>query len=68
MPEADADRVVRSLRENGGRVTNLLRRDYPAIFDNVELATEVTEAVNTALELPTSQSREVPEPDTPEPP
>lgn len=50
MPDADADRIVRSLREGGGRVSNVLRRQYPTVFDDGPTETEVVEAVGLALQ------------------
>ena len=49
MPDVDAERIVRSLRENQGTVTNLLRRDYAIVFNDPQAAQEVVEAVMSAL-------------------
>lgn len=50
MPDNDADRIIRSLRQNGGKVTNTLSEEYVAIFDDPEVAAEVIEAVTSALD------------------
>ena len=49
MPDVDAARIVCSLRENQGVVSNLLRRDYAIIFDEPQVAEEVVAAVMSAL-------------------
>lgn len=50
VPNLDADAIVRSLRENQGRVSNQLLKRYPQIFANSEIAAEAAEAINSALE------------------
>ena len=49
MPDVDAERIVRSLRENQGTITNLLRREYAIVFKDPRAAQEVVEAVMSAL-------------------
>lgn len=33
MPDLDADRIIRALRDNGWQVSGKLRKEYPAIFE-----------------------------------
>lgn len=50
MPDGDADRIIRSLRENKGKVTNVLAKQYAVIFEDPEIAAETLEAVMSALD------------------
>lgn len=50
MPDLDADRIVRSLREGGGRVSNVLRGQYPSIFEGGPIESQIIEAVMQALQ------------------
>ena len=43
-PDGDIDRIIRSVRDNGGRVSNKLAREIPALADDA-LAQEVALAV-----------------------
>ena len=49
MPSQDANRVIRSIRENGWRVSGKLRAEYPRLEDE-RLARRVVEAVQSAFE------------------
>lgn len=50
MPDQDADRIIRSLRENKGQISNKLYEAYPKIFEEHLIASEIIEAVMSALE------------------
>lgn len=51
MPDRDAERIIRSLRETPGRVSNKLGDQYPSIFqEDMALASQVMEAVQSAFE------------------
>lgn len=50
MPDGDADRIIRSLRQNNGQVTNVLGERYGPVFEDPGIAAEVLEAVMSALE------------------
>ena len=50
MPDGDADRIIRSLGENAGKVTNKASEQYAVIFENPEIAAQTIEAVMPALE------------------
>ena len=52
-PDADIDRMIRSVRDNGGRVSNKLIGEFPALADRV-LAQAVAEAVESAFMPPAS--------------
>lgn len=53
LPDADADRIIASLRSNGWTVTGKLRRDLPEIFSSEgrlhQLQDRIVEAVKQAL-------------------
>jgi hypothetical protein len=51
MPDLDADAIVRSLRENNGRVSNKLRERYPTLFDDGALQLRILDAVGSGLTL-----------------
>ena len=51
-PDTMIDRIVRSVRENGGVVSNKLRGEFP-ILDDTEVAQAVIDAVQEAFEEPT---------------
>ena len=49
MPQADASRIIRSLKENGWQVSGKLRQEYPQLNDQ-ERAKRVVDAVRHAFE------------------
>lgn len=49
MPDADATRVIRSIKENGWRISGKLAKDYPQLGDKL-LALRLVEAVQSAFE------------------
>ncbi len=49
MPSADANRIIRSIKESGWRISGKLLRDYPQLEDGV-LALKLIEAVQSAFE------------------
>ncbi len=49
MPDADAVRMIRSIKENGWRVSGKLAREYPRLNDKA-LALSIVEAVQSAFE------------------
>ncbi len=49
MPSADASRMIRSIKENGWRVSGKLLSDYPQLEDG-SLAMKFIEAVQSAFE------------------
>lgn len=49
MPDADAARVIRSIKENGWRISGKLAKDYPQLGDKL-LALRLVEAVQAAFE------------------
>ncbi|MDX9668510.1 Fic family protein [Pseudomonas sp. P5_152] len=49
MPDQDANRIIRSLKENGWRVSGKLKKTYPQL-DDAERAERVVEAVRYAFE------------------
>ncbi|HRO61488.1 MAG TPA: Fic family protein [Burkholderiaceae bacterium] len=49
MPDADAVRMIRAIRENGWRVSGKLAKEYPLLNDHA-LALRVVEAVQSAFE------------------
>jgi hypothetical protein len=50
LPDRDADAIIRSLRQNNGRATNILTKRYEAMFEDPLIAAGVLEAVMSALE------------------
>ena len=50
-PDADIDRIIRSVRENGGNVSGKLRKEFPSLADKA-LALKVVAAVQAALVFP----------------
>lgn len=52
-PDADIDRIVRSVRDNGGRISNKLIEEFPSLADE-GLAAEVAEAVQAVFQPPRS--------------
>lgn len=49
MPSADANRIIRSIKENGWRISGKLLKDYPLLEDGV-LAMKLIEAVQSAFD------------------
>ena len=49
MPDQDANRVIRSLKENGWQVSGKLKKAYPQL-EVIHLAERVVEAVRSAFE------------------
>ncbi|OAE12487.1 cell filamentation protein Fic [Pseudomonas simiae] len=49
MPDQDASRIIRSLKENGWQVSGKLKKTYPQL-DDVDRAKRVVEAVRSAFE------------------
>jgi hypothetical protein len=49
MPDQDANRVIRSLKENGWQVSGKLKKAYPQL-DDAHRAERVVEAVRSAFE------------------
>jgi hypothetical protein len=47
-PDGDIDRIIRSVRENGGKVSNKLIKTFPSLADEA-LAAELTAAIQTAF-------------------
>jgi hypothetical protein len=52
-PDTDIDRIVRSVRDNGGRISNKLIEEFPALADE-GLAAEVVAAVQAVIQPPRS--------------
>lgn len=50
-PDGDIDRIIRSVRENGGKVSNKLLKEIPALADD-HLAAEVAAAIQAAFSPP----------------
>lgn len=48
-PDADIDRIIRSVRESGGVVSNKLRKEFPALLQE-DLATDVAAAIGAAFD------------------
>jgi hypothetical protein len=55
-PDGDIDRIIRSVRENGGKISNKLIQEIPALADK-HLATEVVAAIQAILLPPQKDSR-----------
>ncbi len=53
MPDQDASRIIRSLKENGWQVSGKLKKAYPQL-DDANRAERVVEAVRSAFEEPDS--------------
>ena len=51
MPDQDANRIIRSLKENGWQVSGKLRKTYPRL-DDAHLAERVVKAVRSAFVEP----------------
>ncbi|SPD64292.1 protein of unknown function [Cupriavidus taiwanensis] len=47
-PDADIDRIIRSVRDNQGTVSNKLRKEFP-VLENVEIVTDLVGALKTAF-------------------
>lgn len=48
-PNSDIDRIVRSVKENGGQISNKLVRDFPTLADP-QVASDLREAVASAFD------------------
>lgn len=53
-PDVDIDRIVRAVRDNGGRVSNKLIAEFPALADS-GVAQAVAEAAESAF-LPSASA------------
>jgi hypothetical protein len=53
-PDGDIDRIIRSVRENGGKISNKLLNEIPALADE-ELAAEVAAAIQAAFLPPQAE-------------
>lgn len=49
MPDQDANRIIRSLKENGWQISGKLKKAYP-LLDDTDRAERVVEAVRSAFE------------------
>ena len=49
MPDQDANRIIRSIRENGWAVSGKLKKAYPQL-DEERMADRVVDAVRSAFE------------------
>jgi len=49
MPDQDANRIIRSLKESGWQISGKLRKTYPQ-FDDALRAQRLVEAVRSAFE------------------
>lgn len=58
MPDQDANRIIRSLKENGWQVSGKLRKAYP-LLDNALRAQRIVEAVRSAFEEREAHADEV---------
>jgi hypothetical protein len=47
-PDADIDRIIRSVRDNQGAVSNKLRKEFP-VLENEELAADLVDSLKTAF-------------------
>jgi hypothetical protein len=52
MPNQAADRIIRSLGQHGGQVSDDLLKLYPTIFGDQEISAEAVEAVMSVLNCP----------------
>ncbi len=50
-PDGDIDRIIRSVRENSGKLSNKLLKEFPALAEHA-LAGELLEAIEAALAPP----------------
>ncbi len=50
-PDGDIDRIIRSVRESGGKVSNKLLKEFPAFADK-DLAAQAVEAIQGAFAQP----------------
>ncbi len=49
MPDQDANRIIRSIKENGWKVSGKLKKGYP-ILEDERMAQRVVDAVRSAFE------------------
>lgn len=54
-PDADIDRIIRSVRDNGGKISNKLAKEFPLLAD-AAIAKLLSEALHAALPEPPSAS------------
>lgn len=47
-PDVDIDRIIRSIRDNGGKVSNKLRKEFSALLDEV-VANSLVDAIEEAF-------------------
>ncbi|BDB29826.1 hypothetical protein Tamer19_58210 [Cupriavidus sp. TA19] len=47
-PDADIDRIIRSVRDNQGAVSNKLRKEFP-VLDNAEIVADLVGVLKTAF-------------------
>ena len=47
-PDSDIDRIIRSVRENGGTLTKKLLKEFPSLADDL-VATDVVNAIDVAF-------------------
>ena len=50
-PDGDIDRIIRSVRENAGKLSNKLLKEFPALAED-DLASEVLAAIEAGLAPP----------------
>ena len=53
-PDVDIDRIIRSVRENGGKASSKLQKEFPALA-NEGLAAEVVAAIQAAFAQPRNE-------------
>lgn len=51
MPDQDANRIIRSIKQNGWQISGKLKKAYPQL-DDTHRAERVVEAVRGAFEVP----------------
>jgi len=49
MPDQDASRIIRSLKENGWQISGKLKKTFP-MLDDATLSGRIVEAVRSAFE------------------
>ncbi|MDJ0476245.1 cell filamentation protein Fic, partial [Pantoea eucalypti] len=52
MPDQDASRIIRSLKENGWQISGKLKKTFP-LLDDTTTAQQIVEAVRSAFETHT---------------
>lgn len=56
-PDSDIDRIIRSVRDNEGRISNKLRKDF-TLMDDPEVGQDVVRIIQMAFGLPISNDFE----------